>query len=95
MHKHTRVSIVNVYADLNVSGLSFSVKHQVLDLRSENMELFQVGKVSMYDEASTMITLAPVPEYPVHTQQPEDDEDENMDENEFLPPYTPDGTLEV
>lgn len=59
------------------------------------MELFQVGKVSMYDEASTMITLAPVPEYPIHTQQPEDDEDENMDENEFSPPYTPDGTLEV
>lgn len=46
----------------------------------------------MYD--GMMITLVPVPEYPVHAQQPED-EDGCPNEDVFLPPYNPDGTLEV
>lgn len=72
--------------------------YQLVELTASwtpELSSYRVGKVSMYDEASTMITLAPVPEYPIHTQQPEAVEDEILDENEFLPPYTPDGTLEV
>jgi len=41
-----------------------------------------------------MITLTPVPEYPIHAQKPEDD-DGSLDEDVFLPPYFSDGTLEV
>jgi len=55
---------------------------------------FQVGKVSIYDGVSKMITLEPVPEYPIHVQQLED-EDGSLNEDVFLPPYTSDGTLEV
>lgn len=57
----------------------------------------QVGKVSVYIETTRVVTLVPVPEYPIHVQQPEDyDMDAQQDDDDsFLPPYNPDGTLEV
>lgn len=56
----------------------------------------QVGKVSSHDDTTKMISITPVPEYPVHVQQPEDaHEDGQPDVDLFLPPYNSDGTLEV
>ncbi|KAG0577761.1 hypothetical protein KC19_5G179500 [Ceratodon purpureus] len=61
---------------------------------------YRVGKVSLHDATTKMISMIPVPEYPIHVQQPEDvDENgqpyEEPDEALFLPPYNSDGSLEV
>ena len=46
--------------------------------------------MSSHDATTKMISVIPVPEYPIHG-----DEDGQADEDLFLPPYNPDGTLEV
>lgn len=58
-------------------------------------EFFQVGKVTVYDGASKMTTLIAVPEYPLHVRQSEGVEENEQQDEDLLPPYNPDGSLEV
>jgi len=55
----------------------------------------QVGKVSGFGGSLGNLMLVPVAEYPLHEYSEDEGEEFAQQEDIYLPPYNPDGSLEV
>lgn len=55
----------------------------------------QVGKVSGFEGSLGNLMLVPVAEYPLHEYSEDEEEEFAQQEDIYLPPYNPDGSLEV